>query len=56
MTIGWQFCSVKLVNEALISRSLADISERMILMPSSMKFDFSASVYWLPASPLVAGP
>ncbi|MFG6489744.1 DEAD/DEAH box helicase [Roseateles sp. BYS78W] len=33
----------KLVNEALTSRSLAGISERMILIPSLMKFDFNAT-------------
>jgi len=31
------------VNEALASRSLAGVSERMILIPNLMKFDFNAS-------------
>lgn len=33
----------KLVHEALTSRSLAGISERMILIPNLMKFDFNAT-------------
>jgi replicative superfamily II helicase len=33
----------RLVNEALTSRSLAGISERMILIPSLMPFDFNAT-------------